>query len=135
MSVHELAGKPAPTELIANIPKLVSAYYTRKPDVSDPLQRVAFGTSGHRGSSLRNSFNEAHIIAISQAVCEYRKAKKINGPLFLGMDTHALSESALITAIEVFSARDGAEGLALHAHAGHLPCDPDLQSEKEEQTG
>jgi phosphoglucomutase len=69
MSVHELAGKPAPTELIANIPKLVSAYYTRKPDVSDPLQRVAFGTSGHRGSSLRNSFNEAHIIAISQAVC------------------------------------------------------------------
>jgi phosphoglucomutase len=104
MSVHELAGKPAPTELIANIPKLVSAYYTRKPDVSDPLQRVAFGTSGHRGSSLRNSFNEAHIIAISQAVCEYRKAKKINGPLFLGMDTHALSESALITAIEVFSA-------------------------------
>ncbi len=104
MSVHELAGRPAPRELLANIPRLLSAYYTLEPDPSDPLQRVAFGTSGHRGSSLRNSFNEAHILAISQALCEYRKTKSINGPLFLGMDTHALSEAALATAIEVFAA-------------------------------
>jgi phosphoglucomutase len=104
MNVHELAGKPAPRSILANIPRLLSAYYTHKPDASDPSQRVAFGTSGHRGSSLRNSFNEGHILAISQAVCEHRKAKKISGPLFLGMDTHALSEAALATAIEVFAA-------------------------------
>ncbi|MFH2076292.1 MAG: phosphoglucomutase, alpha-D-glucose phosphate-specific, partial [Pseudomonadota bacterium] len=104
MSIHELAGKPAPKSLLANIPRLVSAYYTRKPDVSDPDQRVAFGTSGHRGSSLRNSFNEAHILAISQAVAEYRKLTQIDGPLFIGMDTHALSEAALQTTIEVFAA-------------------------------
>ena len=105
MSIHELAGKPAPRSILANIPRLVSAYYTRKPDVSDPAQRVSFGTSGHRGSSLKDSFNEDHILAISQAICEYRKAKKITGPLFMGMDTHALSEAALVTACEVFAAR------------------------------
>jgi len=104
MSVHELAGKTAPRSLLANIPRLVSSYYTYKPDVSDPTQRVSFGTSGHRGSSLRNSFNEGHILAISKAICEYRKAKRISGPLFMGMDTHALSEAALATAIEVFAA-------------------------------
>ena len=104
MSVHELAGKPAPRSILANIPRLLSAYYTHKPDASDPSQRIAFGTSGHRGSSFRNSFNEAHILAISQAVCEHRKAKKVTGPLFMGMDTHALSEAALATAIEVFAA-------------------------------
>ena len=104
MSVHELAGKPAPRSILANIPRLISAYYTHKPDVSDPAQRVAFGTSGHRGSSLRNSFNEGHILAISRAICEYRKSKQITGPLFMGMDTHALSEAALATAIEVFAA-------------------------------
>ena len=104
MSVHELAGKPAPRSILANIPRLLSAYYTHKPDTSDSAQRVAFGTSGHRGSSLRNSFNEAHILAISQAVCEHRKAKKVTGPLFMGMDTHALSEAALATAVEVFAA-------------------------------
>ena len=104
MSVHELAGKPAPRSILANIPRLVSAYYVRKPDVSDPLQRVAFGTSGHRGSSLKNSFNEEHILAVSQAVCDYRKSQKIDGPLFLGMDTHALSEPAFASAIEVFAA-------------------------------
>jgi len=104
MSVHELAGKPAPRSILANIPRLMSAFYTHEPDASDPSQRVAFGTSGHRGSSLRNSFNEAHILAVSQAVCEYRKAKDISGPLFMGMDTHALSEAALTTAIEVFAA-------------------------------
>jgi phosphoglucomutase len=104
MSLHELAGKPAPRSILANIPRLVSAYYTHTPDASDPDQRVAFGTSGHRGSSLKNSFTERHILAICQAIVEYRKSKKIGGPLFMGMDTHALSEAALATAVEVFAA-------------------------------
>jgi phosphoglucomutase len=104
--VHELAGKPVPRRLLANIPRLISAYYTYKPDVSNPAHRVAFGTSGHRGSSLRSSFNEDHIQAISQAICEYRKSGNITGPLFMGMDTHALSEPALATAIEVFAANE-----------------------------
>jgi len=90
--------------MLANIPRLIAAYYTYKPDVSDPGQRVAFGTSGHRGSSLKNSFNEAHILAVSQAICEYRKSQKVRGPLFLGMDTHALSEPAFTSAVEVFAA-------------------------------
>jgi phosphoglucomutase len=102
--VHELAGKPPPRSLLENIPRLVSAYYTHKPDVSDPEQRVSFGTSGHRGSALRNSFNEHHVLAISQAICEHRKAKGITGPLFMGMDTHALSEAALASGLEVFAA-------------------------------
>ena len=102
--VHELAGKPVPRTLLANIPRLISAYYTYKPDVSNPTHGVAFGTSGHRGSSLKSSFNEDHILAISQAICEYRKSRNITGPLFIGMDTHALSEPALATAIEVFAA-------------------------------
>jgi len=104
MNTHELAGKTVPRSMLANIPRLISAYYTFKPDVSDPGQRVAFGTSGHRGSSLKNSFNELHILAISQAICEYRKAEKIRGPLYIGMDTHALSEPAFMSAIEVFVA-------------------------------
>ncbi|MDA8104730.1 MAG: phosphoglucomutase (alpha-D-glucose-1,6-bisphosphate-dependent) [Nitrospiraceae bacterium] len=104
MNIHELAGKPLPRSMLANIPRLVAAYYTYKPDVSEPGQRVAFGTSGHRGSSLKGSFNEAHILAVSQAICEYRKAQKIIGPLFLGMDTHALSEPAFTSAVEVFAA-------------------------------
>jgi phosphoglucomutase len=104
--VHELAGKPVPRSLLANIPRLVSAYYTHRPDVTDPAHRVAFGTSGHRGSSLKHSFNDDHILAISQAICEYRKSKNITGPMFIGMDTHALSEAALSTAIEVFAASE-----------------------------
>lgn len=104
MNVHEGAGKPAPRSVLVNVPRLISAYYTRTVDVSDPTQRVAFGTSGHRGSSLRNNFNEGHILAISKAICEYRSAKGINGPLFMGMDTHALSEAALASALEVFAA-------------------------------
>jgi phosphoglucomutase len=104
MALHELAGKPAPRSSFANIPRLVSAYYTLKPDGSDPAQRVAFGTSGHRGSSLRSSFNEDHILAVSQAIAEHRRAQGIDGPLFMGMDTHALSEPALATALEVFAA-------------------------------
>jgi phosphoglucomutase len=103
MSVHNLAGKPAPRSLLANIPRLVSAYYTHSPDSSDPAQQVIFGTSGHRGSSLKNSFNEEHILAISKAICEYRRSKKIRGPLFMGMDTHALSEAAFASALEVFA--------------------------------
>jgi phosphoglucomutase len=104
--VHELAGKPVPRTLLANIPRLISAYYTCKPDVSNSAHRVAFGTSGHRGSSFKSSFNEDHILGISQAICEYRKSRNINGPLFLGMDTHALSEPALATAIEVFAGNE-----------------------------
>jgi phosphoglucomutase len=75
MALHELAGRPAPRELIVNIPRLVSSYYTHRPDVSDSAQRVAFGTSGHRGSSFNNSFNEDHILAISEAICEYRTSR------------------------------------------------------------
>jgi len=104
MSVHESAGKPATADMQINVPKLVSAYYTRYPDPEDPVQQVAFGTSGHRGSAFRNSFNQSHILAISQAIAQYRKRQNITGPLFMGMDTHALSEPALITALEVFAA-------------------------------
>jgi phosphoglucomutase len=102
--VHELAGRPAPRSLLINIPRLITAYYAYQPDISDPAQRVAFGTSGHRGSSLKNSFNETHILAISQAICDYRGSRKITGPLLMGMDTHALSEPALANALEVFAA-------------------------------
>jgi phosphoglucomutase len=102
--VHELAGKPVPRSLLVNIPRLITAYYAYQPDISDPNQRVAFGTSGHRGSSLKKSFNENHILAVSQAICNHRESKKITGPLFIGMDTHALSEPALASALEVFAA-------------------------------
>jgi phosphoglucomutase len=104
LPLHELAGRPAPRSFLANIPRLVSAYYTVQPDPAEPVQRVAFGTSGHRGSSLRGSFNEGHILATSQALVEHRRRRGISGPLFLGMDTHALSEPALVTALEVFAA-------------------------------
>lgn len=119
MSLHPLAGKPAPYELLVNVPRLVSAYYTQEPDPADPAQRVAFGTSGHRGSSLRNSFNEAHILAISQAICEYRQAQGITGPLFIGMDTHALSEPALASAIEVFAGNE--QEIMVDADLGYTP--------------
>jgi phosphoglucomutase len=104
MPLHPLAGKPAPKEVLANIPRMISAYYTNKPDPVLPEQKVQFGTSGHRGSSFKNSFNESHILAISQAICQYRKQAEITGPLFIGMDTHALSEPALASALEVFAA-------------------------------
>jgi phosphoglucomutase len=105
LSTHELAGRPAPPEILVNVPRLVSAYYAETPEHESPEQRVAFGTSGHRGSSASGSFNEAHIVAISSAICDYRREQGIDGPLFLGMDTHALSEPAHITAIEVMAAR------------------------------
>lgn len=104
MEPHELAGKPVPPFMIPNIPKLVSAYYTLKPDVTVPEERISFGTSGHRGSSLKRSFNEDHILAVSQAIVEYRQLRKVTGPLFIGMDPHALSEPALASAVEVFAA-------------------------------
>lgn len=104
MSTHQLAGKLAPHEMLVNVPRLVSAYYTNQPDPGQPAHRVAFGTSGHRGSSLTHNFNEAHILAISQAICEYRKMQGYSGPLYMGMDTHALSEPAMYTALEVFAA-------------------------------
>ncbi|MGA7944150.1 MAG: alpha-D-glucose phosphate-specific phosphoglucomutase, partial [Candidatus Sulfotelmatobacter sp.] len=100
MKVSPLAGKPAEASTLVNIPRLVTAYYTEVPDPSVPEQRVAFGTSGHRGSSFQKAFNEWHILAISQAICLYREQKKIEGPLFLGMDTHALSVPALASALE-----------------------------------
>ena len=103
MTTHPRAGQPAETAQLADIPRLVTAYYTGQPDSSVPGQRVAFGTSGHRGSSLRLSFNEAHILAVTQAICEYRASERVDGPLFLGKDTHALSEPAFATALEVLA--------------------------------
>ncbi|MEP7069070.1 MAG: phosphoglucomutase (alpha-D-glucose-1,6-bisphosphate-dependent) [Usitatibacter sp.] len=102
--VSPLAGKPATAALLANIPKLVTQYFTAVPDASVPGERVAFGTSGHRGSSSERSFNEAHVLAISQAICEYRALNGTDGPLFIGIDTHALSEPAFASALEVLAA-------------------------------
>jgi phosphoglucomutase len=103
-TISPLAGKPAPTSILVDIPKLLAAYADTRPDPSVPAQRVAFGTSGHRGSSLDGSFNEWHILAISQAICEYRKSKGIDGPLYMGFDTHALSQPAFESAMEVLAA-------------------------------
>ena len=94
MSVHPRAGQPAQPGDLVDVPALLAAYHDAHPDPADPAQRVAFGTSGHRGSSLRTAFNEDHIVAISQAICEYRAEQGTDGPLFLGRDTHALSEPA-----------------------------------------
>ncbi len=114
MALHPLAGKPAPKELSPNIPRLIAGYYALHPDPNEPAQQVSFGTSGHRGSSLKKSFNEDHILAISQAIAEYRRGRGVGGPLFLGMDTHALSEPAFITAVEVLAAN----GVRLMVQAG-----------------
>jgi phosphoglucomutase len=104
MNLSPLAGKPLPSDALVDVPRLVAAYYTEAPDPSNSAQRVVFGTSGHRGSSLAGSFNEAHILAITQAICSYRLGQGIDGPLFLGWDTHALSEPARRSAIEVLAA-------------------------------
>ena len=104
MSADPRAGRPAEPSMLVNIPRLMRAYYTGRPDPSVREQRVAFGTSGHRGSALDNGFNEAHILAITQAICLYRQQQRIDGPLFLGIDTHALSESACASALEVLAA-------------------------------
>ena len=104
MAISPLAGKPADPSLLINVPRLVTAYYTGRPDASVPAQRVVFGTSGHRGSALDNAFNEAHILAVTQAICLYRKQQSIDGPLYIGIDTHALSEPAFASALEVLAA-------------------------------
>ena len=106
MEISAYAGKKAPLSILINVPRLITAYYSGEPDYNVPEQRVSFGTSGHRGSAFKNSFNEKHILAITQAICLYRKQHKIEGPLFLGMDTHALSVPAFNTAMEVLAAND-----------------------------
>ena len=104
MALHPLAGKPAPKDILVDLPKLLSAYYTLRPAPAEASQRVSFGTSGHRGSSLLRSFNEAHILATTEAICRYRHEQGITGPLFMGKDTHGLSEPAQRSALEVFAA-------------------------------
>jgi phosphoglucomutase len=104
LRLHPLAGKPAPKDILVDLARLEREYYTRWPDMEDPSQRVSFGTSGHRGSALHGSFTEAHILAITQAICDYRRRQGTDGPLYLGKDTHALSEPAQRTALEVLAA-------------------------------
>ena len=119
MTVSPLAGKPAPESILANIPRLMTEYYALEPDPAIAVQRVAFGTSGHRGTSHECSFNEEHILAITQAICLYRRQNGIDGPVFLGIDTHALSESAFASAIEVLAA-NGVE-VRLDDREGYTP--------------
>ncbi|HSC87712.1 MAG TPA: phosphoglucomutase, alpha-D-glucose phosphate-specific, partial [Polyangiaceae bacterium] len=104
MSQSPFAGKVAPRSLLENIPELITAYFALRPDPADESQLVAFGTSGHRGSSLDARFNETHILAVTQAICEYRAAQGTTGPLYMGKDTHALSEPAFVSALEVLAA-------------------------------
>src|SRR5436305_5419766 len=106
MKTSPLAGKPAPESILANIPRLVTDYYALEPDPTAARQRVAFGTSGHRGTSIECSFNEEHIVAITQAICVHRRQHGIDGPLFIGIDTHALSEAAFASALEVLAANE-----------------------------
>jgi phosphoglucomutase len=113
------AGKPVDPASLVNVPRLVTAYFAGKPDAADPTQRVAFGTSGHRGSSLKNSFNEDHILATTQAICDYRRERGLTGPLFIGIDTHALAEPALASAVEVFAA-NGVD-IMIDDRAGYTP--------------
>ena len=106
MTISPLAGKPAPKDMLVDLALLEREYYDRKPDLADSNQWVSFGTSGHRGSSLRGTFNEGHILAITQAICDYRRSRNISGPLYMGKDTHALSAPAQRTALEVLAAND-----------------------------
>jgi phosphoglucomutase len=119
MTLHPLAGKPAPYELRENIPRLVTQYFLEHPDPENSEQQVAFGTSGHRGSSLRGSFNEDHILATAQAICDYRQANHITGPLFIGKDTHALSEPSFATTLEVMAANGVT--IMIQAGGGYTP--------------
>jgi phosphoglucomutase len=118
MSLHPLAGRPAPSSVLVDVSRLVTAY-TDKPDPAIRGERVAFGTSGHRGSSFKRSFNEDHILAVTQAICEYRRSQKTDGPLYLGMDTHALSQPAFMTALEVLAA-NGME-VMIDREGGYTP--------------
>src|SRR6202046_2621439 len=106
MAINPMAGKPAPASSLINTARLVTEYYAERPDPGVAAQRVSFGTSGHRGSALNRAFNEWHILAVTQAICAYRKDKGIDGPLFLGIDTHALSEPAFASALEVLAANE-----------------------------
>ncbi len=115
MAINPLAGEPARSIAPTNIPRLITAYYAERPDASDPAELVSFGISGHRGSALRRTFNERHILAIAQAICVYRQAQSIDGPLFMGFDTHALSEPAFASALEVL----GANGVAVMISREH----------------
>jgi phosphoglucomutase len=117
--VSPLAGKTLDPSLLVNVPRLVTAYFAGKPDPAVPSQRVAFGTSGHRGSAFSASFNENHILAISQAICDYRQGAGIDGPLFIGIDTHALAEPALVSALEVFAANGVT--VMIDQHGGYTP--------------
>jgi phosphoglucomutase len=119
MKVHPLAAKPPPKDLLVDVDKLRREYYARKPDFTDATQRVSFGTSGHRGSSLHGSFNETHVLAITQAICDYRSSQGISGPLYMGKDTHALSEPAFTTALEVL-AGNGVETM-IDGNGGYTP--------------
>src|SRR5271166_586988 len=119
MNVSPLAGKPVDQSRLVDVPRLITAYYSLTPDADDPAQRVAFGTSGHRGSAFDSAFNEAHILAISQAICLYRKSQNISGPLYLGMDTHALSVPAFASALEVLAA-NGVETM-VDSEDGYTP--------------
>ncbi len=119
VTIHELAGKPAPASLLIDVPCLVSSYYTQRPDPSDASQRVSFGTSGHRGSSFDVSFNEDHVWCVVQAVCDYRKTRGVDGPLFLGKDTHALSEPAHRSTLEVLAANR--VEVMMDAESGYTP--------------
>ena len=119
VQISPLAGKTAEPSMLVNVPRLVTAYFNGKPDPKVASQRVAFGTSGHRGSAFDNAFNEAHILAISQAICHHRSRNGITGPLFIGIDTHALSEPALASALEVFAAND--VDTMIDEHGGYTP--------------
>src|SRR5262249_19364490 len=120
MATSPLAGKPADPSLLVNVPRLVTSYYTGEPDPSVPAQRVSFGTSGHRGSSFDLAFNEAHILAITEAICRHRAQEGIDGPLFIGIDTHALSEPAFASALEVLAAH-GVDVMVADGAGGHPP--------------
>ena len=122
MNVHPLAGQPAPSDVLVDVAKLIAAYYDGKPDPAEVSHRVSFGTSGHRGSSFRFSFNEEHILATTQAICDYRVAEGIDGPLYLGVDTHALSEPAARTALEVLAANGVATRIAPEGHFTPTPA-------------
>ena len=139
MPPSDRAGQPATPADLVDVPKLVTAYYAEHPDVGVPEQRVAFGTSGHRGSALSLSFNSDHIVATSQAICDYRAQAGTDGPLFLGRDTHALSEPAFVDALEVFAGQRGAGAGRLaghvHADAGRLARDPHLQPRPDRRAG
>src|SRR5512136_2033407 len=119
MPLHPLAGQPAPADSLIDVDRLRAAYYDLHPEPDNPAQAVSFGTSGHRGTSLEQTFNDDHVAAISQAIAEYRKAQGIDGPLYIGMDTHALSEQALQTALEVFAANE--VHVMVQAGGGYTP--------------